>query len=47
MNSKQSRSFSGFLYAFMGIIAVAFSILIWSGIEEKKVAPVDNVAQPN
>ncbi len=47
MNSKQSKSFSGFLYAFMGIIAVAFGVLVWSGIQIEKVTPVDNVAQPN
>lgn len=47
MNSRQSKSFSGFLFAFIAIIAVAFGILIWSGLPNHKVAPVDNIAQPN
>jgi hypothetical protein len=47
MNSKQSKSFSGFLFAFIAIIAVAFGILVWSGPPDRKVAPVDNVAVPN
>ena len=47
MNSKQSESFSGFLFGFMGIIALAFGVLVWSGLQERDVAPVDNIAQPN
>lgn len=47
MNSQQSKSFSGFLFAFMGIISLAFGVLIWSGLQEHKVPPVDNIAQPN
>lgn len=47
MNSRQSKSFSGFLFAFIGIVCVAFGVLIWSGLQEHKVQPVDNVALPN
>lgn len=47
MNSRQSKSFSGFLFAFIVIIAAAFSVLIWYGKQDHKVAPVDNVAMPN
>lgn len=47
MNPQQSKSFSSSLYMFMAIIAVAFGVLIWSGLQEDKVAPVDNIAVPN
>ncbi len=47
MNSQQSKSFSSFLFGFIAIIAVAFSVLIWSGLQKDTVPPVDNVAQPN
>lgn len=48
MNPQQSKSFSSSLFMFMAIIAVAFGVLIWSGLqEERKVPAVDNVAQPN
>lgn len=47
MNSRQKKSFSGFLYAFIALIAIAYGILIWADFEGRKVAPVDNVAQPN
>jgi hypothetical protein len=47
MNSQQKKSFSGFLFAFIAIIAVGFSILVWVGLREDEIAPVDNVAVPN
>jgi hypothetical protein len=48
MNSRQKNSFSGFLYAFIALIAVAYGVLIWAGLQEEHgVAPVDNVAVPN
>jgi hypothetical protein len=47
MNLQQKKSFSGFLFAFIAIIAVGFSILVWVGLREDAIAPVDNVAQPN
>jgi len=47
MNTQQSKSFSGFLFAFIAIISVAFGVLIWSGLQERVVEPVDNVAVPN
>jgi hypothetical protein len=47
MNSRQKKSFSGFLYAFIAIIALAYGVLIWAGLKEQKIAPVDNVAVPN
>jgi hypothetical protein len=47
MNSRQGKSFSGFLFGFIAIIALAFGVLIWSGLQEHKVQPVDNVAVPN
>jgi hypothetical protein len=47
MNLKQSKSFSGFLFAFIAVIILAFGVLIWAGLEQQKVEPVDNLAQPN
>jgi hypothetical protein len=50
MNSRQSKSFSGFLLGFIAIVAAAFGVLIWAGLQvpevEREVAPVDNIAQP-
>ncbi|MDB5225566.1 MAG: hypothetical protein JWL87_518 [Candidatus Adlerbacteria bacterium] len=52
MNERQSKSFSGFLFSFMAIIAVAFGVLIWAGLQspkelEQNIKPVDNIALPN
>ncbi len=47
MNPQQSKNFSSSLFVFMAIIAAAFGVLVWSGLQEHRVAPVDNVAQPN
>jgi hypothetical protein len=47
MDPRQSKNFSGFLFAFIIIIAGAFGVLIWAGMEQQRVAPVDNLAQPN
>jgi len=50
MDSRQSKSFSGFLFGFIAIVALAFGVLIWAGLQvkdvEKNIAPVDNIAQP-
>ncbi|HEY4502130.1 MAG TPA: hypothetical protein VJJ20_03660 [Candidatus Paceibacterota bacterium] len=45
MNQRQSKSFSGFLFAFIGIVSLAFGVLIWAGSTAPE--PVDNIAQPN
>jgi len=45
MDSRQSKSFSSFLFGFIALIAVAFGVLIWAGSSTPE--PVDNIAQPN
>jgi len=47
MDQRQKASFTGFTISFICIVSLAFGVLIWAGIEKQKVAPVDNVAQPN
>jgi hypothetical protein len=47
MDSRQKGSFSGFTFAFIAIVSLAFGVLIWAGLQEQKIAPIDNIAQPN
>ena len=44
MDQRQSKSFSGFLFGFIIIVAAAFGVLIWAGSTNPE--PVDNIAQP-
>jgi hypothetical protein len=46
MNLQQKKSFSGFLFAFIALIALGYSVLVWVGLREDAIAPVDNMAQP-
>lgn len=47
MDARQNRSFTGFTFGFIAIIALAFGVLVWAGNEQEKVRAVDNLAQPN
>lgn len=46
MDSRQRQSFTGFTFAFVAVVALAFGVLVWAGVEQQRVAPVDNLAQP-